>query len=258
MCKTHIMLNALDHLFAALARLLLARGVGFPDLAERMKRHYVNAAKSAATGKPTDSRLSVMTGLQRRDIARLRSLPRPAARPNHLARIVALWQNVPGYHDDGTPRALPKNGPAPSFEALAREVRRDVHPRTLLDSLAEAGTVTIAPDTQMIHLTRLSYQPSTGSDDQIAYLASNLGDHISAATENVAGITPPHFERAVHYSGLTEQQVDQLAADYHDAQMAIMKEISRKASRMKADNKGTGTIRFRAGGYFFRTNEDAQ
>ena len=38
-------------------------------------------------------------------------------------------------HARRAPRALPRVGPAPSFESLAQEVTRDVHPRALLEEL---------------------------------------------------------------------------------------------------------------------------
>jgi hypothetical protein len=239
-----------DALFAPIARLLVARGLPFPDLVERMKLHYVQAALAQAGDRTTDSRVSVLTGLQRRDIVRLRGEDVKDRRPNHLARLVALWQTGPGQ---GAP--LPRSGPEPSFEALAQTVRRDVHPRTMLDTLVAAGTVALSEDGQEVRLVQSSYQPLAGSDDQLAYLARNLGDHAQAAAENVQGATPPHFERAVHYSGLTEAQVQQLSEEFAKGEMALFQNLSQTAARMKAKNAEPGRQRFRAGGYFYRTEE---
>lgn len=256
MCILHIMLDLLDRLLAPLARLMVARGIPFPELAERLKVHYVDAAKGLSEGKPTDSRLSVLTGLQRRDIARLRALPAPAERTNHLARVIALWQTEAEFMG----RDLPKNGPSPSFEALAWLVRKDIHPRTMLDALEAAGAVAVNPDTQIVQLLQDSYQPLAGSDDQVAYLTANLGDHLDAATDNVLGADPPHFERAVHYGGLTADQVAELRATHRDEQMALLKRLSAQAAAMKKDTAsapaGDRAHRFRAGGYFYATKDD--
>lgn len=244
------MLNLLDALLAPTARILVARGVMFPEFAERMKSHYIAAARRQAKSentKITDSRLSVMTGLQRRDIARLKETKPREKRIHHLSRLVALWQTEDGYD-----RHINKAGPAPSFEALAQEVHRDVHPRTMLDTLEAAGTVQVTGDT--VTLIETSYQPLAGTDDQIAYLARNVGDHAAAATENVLGHDPRHFERAVHYTRLTPDQVAELEADFRKGQMEIMEKLSKKASDMKRAD--TGTIRFRAGSYFYTTGID--
>ncbi|MGL4238078.1 DUF6502 family protein [Tabrizicola sp.] len=244
-----------DALFAPIARLLVARGLPFPDLVERMKLHYVQAALTQAGDRATDSRVSVMTGLQRRDVVRLRGEDVKDRRPNHLARLVALWQTGAGWSRDGAALPLVRSGPGQSFEALAQAVRRDVHPRTMLDTLLAAGTVALSADGQQVLLTQTSYQPLAGSDDQLAYLSRNLGDHAQAAADNVQGRTPPHFERSVHYSGLTETQINVLSKRFAEAEMALFQELSQTAARMKEENTEAGTQRFRAGGYFYRTGE---
>lgn len=255
MCILHIMLNLLDPLLSAFARLTVARGILFPDLMERLKHHYIDAATDMTAGKVTDSRLSVLTGLQRRDIVRLRNIPHPVQAPNHLARLVALWQTEPAYNTSGTPNPLAKNGPAPSFEALARIVRRDVHPRTMLDTLLATGTIRINDSDQSVQLVQTSYQPLAGTEDQLAYLAKNAGDHLNAATDNVLGHTPPHFERAVHYTQLTASQIDELKADFDAGQMALLELLSKKAAKMKKLPSEGAHDRFRAGGYFYQTSE---
>jgi hypothetical protein len=243
-----------DALFAPIARLLVARGLPFPDLVERMKLHYVQAALQQSGDRATDSRVSVLTGLQRRDVVRLRDSDVKDRRPNHLARLVALWQTAAEWSDAGQPRTLPRSGPA-SFETLAQTVRRDVHPRTMLDTLLAVGTVTLSDNGQEVRLIQPSYQPLAGSDDQLAYLSRNLGDHAQAAAENVQGAQPAHFERAVHYSGLTEAQVQQLSEQFVAGEMALFQSLSQTAAKMKADNAAPGPLRFRAGGYFYRTGD---
>jgi hypothetical protein len=249
MCNLHMM-QLFDALFAPIARLLVARGVLFADLAERMKAHYVQAALAQAGDRATDSRVSVMTGLQRRDVARLRDADVRDRRPSHLTRLVARWQTDAAWAG----RALPRTGPG-SFDALAASVRRDVHPRTMLDTLLAAGTVALADDGQTVRLVQGSFQPLAGSDDQLAYLSRNLGDHAQAAFENVQGRTEPHFERAVHYTGLTPAQADELALRFAEGEMALLQDLSRRAAAMKAETGGTGPVRFRGGGYFYRTEE---
>ena len=70
------------------------------------------------------------------------------------------------------------------------------------------------------------------------------------------GQTPPEFERAVHYSDLTEADVAALAEFHHSGQMALFEEISRRAAEMKRQNP-RGNHRFRAGAYFHQSGEDA-
>ena len=255
------MMDVLGNLLSNLARLLVARGILFPAFAEEMKAHYVRAASDASEGKVTDSRLSVATGLQRRDVARLRDFQAKPPRPNHLTRLVARWRTDPVYSKDGTPNPLPRTAPSPSFEDLAREIRRDVHPRTMLDTLLATGTIELVDDDQTVRLLAASYQPLAGSEEQLDYLSANVGDHLATATSNVIGAVPQRFERSVHYTRLTEAQIKELEATYAAGQMALLERLSQMAAGMKAGNgndedgwQPDADTRFRAGGFFFAEN----
>jgi hypothetical protein len=263
MCKLHIyqtagpvkanvqtahMIRAIDALLAPIARLFVARGVGFAEATRHLKRHYVQAALALAGRDATDSRISVMTGLQRRDVVALRAAQvQDAPTINHTARLVARWL----AQHKGAP--LPRKGYA-SFDALALSIRRDVHPKTLLDQLVEAGTVTLDAD-GTVHLAVQAHQPRTGGEEQLAYLANNAGDFLNAAVANTLLATPPHFERAVHYNQLSPSAVAQLDAAFRAGQMALLHDINARAAALQGTDPGTA--RFRAGGYFY-TQDDRE
>ena len=250
MCNLHIMSDEIDALLAPLARLAVELEIRFPDLAERLKGHLVDAATELAEGKPTDSRVSLMTGLQRRDVARLKAFEAKPPKPTPLTRLVSLWRTDPRYLKDGVARRLPRLGDAPSFESLAREVLQDVHPRTLLDSLLASGTVRLEGDS--VELVADAYLPKGGGPDQLAYLAANVGDHLRAATENVFD-DKAHFERALHVAGLTEEQIGTLLQRFEDGQMALLERLQKNALQMKNDAGDQGDCRIRIGAYAYAT-----
>lgn len=236
------MLSVLNHLLAPIARLCVAKGVLFGDVAELLKHQFLKAAETQIAGKVTDSRVSVMTGLQRRDILRLRELPAPQPiTVNHLSRLVARWAVQGG-------QPLPRK----SFDDLAQEIRRDVHPATMLAQLVDAGTVGVADDGQVI-LQSASYQPLAGSGPQLNYLADNAGDFLAAATANVMAEPAPFFERAVHYNQLSPESVATLEAEYRAAQMQVLQAINARAAALQTQDPGT--MRFRAGGYFYKETD---
>lgn len=235
----------LEKLLGPIARLCVAKGILFPAAAERLKARFVAEAADRIAGKVTDSRLSVMTGLQRRDIARLRSAEdTPTPQMNHAARLVATWAA-----EGGAPLART------DFDALALQVRRDVHPATQLAQLVDAGTVEIG-DEGFVTLLSRSYQPLPGSEEQLDYLARNGGDFLRAATGNVLQDAGPFFERAVHYNGLSKAAVAELEDQFRIAQMIVLEEINAKAKALQSTDPGG--MRFRAGGYFYqRKDRDA-
>ncbi len=101
---------------------------------------------------------------------------------------------------------------------------------------------------------------AAGSEDQLAYLTQNLGGHFDAAAENVLGHTPPHFERAVHYTELSADHVAALKTAYDAAQMALLEDLSAQAAEMKKAAKELPKerrgFRFGAGGYLYSKQDD--
>jgi len=156
---------------------------------------------------------------------------------NHLSRLVAVWVGQGGTQ-------LSRK----AFDDLALSIRRDVHPRTQLEQLQHAGTISV--DENFITLVETSYQPLPGSDDQLRYLAQNGGDFLNAATSNVLNAPAPFFERAAHFNQLSDEAISMLEQLFQDKQMALLEEISAKAAELQESDPGAE--RFRAGTYFYR------
>lgn len=258
MCEIHLpgwvrcafltsMINVLEQLLVPLARLLVSRGIQFREAAETFKRAYLAAAKSA--GATTDSRVSILTGLQRRDVARLRSGGRgPKVRRTGLGQILRGWHDDPAYCGaDGAPLPVPRLGPAPSFEALVRTLRKDVHPRSVLDVLVAKDAVIWdeAADTIVPKASRMELGSSMS---QMETLGGNLGDHAAAAVENVLG-KGRFFDRALEYEGLTDDDVQALSARFDREMMALLQDLNTDAAERRARAGDTGQHRVRFGGY---------
>ncbi|PYE85777.1 DUF6502 family protein [Pseudoroseicyclus aestuarii] len=236
----------LDPILSPLARLAVRKGWLFPAVERRLRQAYIAAATSGGEGAMTDSRISVMTGLQRRDIARLRREEAPEQPPRQpLAEIISRWWDDPAYD----PAGLPIQGEAGSFTALARSVRQDVHPRTFLDLLIESGAVT--EEAGRASLTTRSYQPLPGSEEQLGYLADNVGDHLSAAVSNVLG-EAGNYDMAVHYDGLSPEAIATLEERYRAGMTRLVEELDSMVRALP--QSAEGQQRFRAGGYFFKTS----
>lgn len=245
------MTRFLDSILAPFTRLLVRRGLLIGVVTERLKLHYVRAARSLAGPRATESRISVMTGLQRREIARLSALPGnglSGKKVNHLSRLVQIWQTDPRFAG----RDLDRAGPGDTFETLALSIRRDVHPRTMIDQLTEAGTISLT-EKDRLRLEQPSYQPFAGSEDQLDYFADNAGDYMAAATANILTADAPFFERAAHFNGLSPEAVAKVEAAFRTGEMALLQRIATEAATLQKESPGTH--RFRAGGYFYTMDE---
>lgn len=207
------LLLAVGAVLAPLAQLCVSRGLPIQAVEEQIRQTFVLAARQAheATGMaPNASRLSAATGLTRREVTRLleEEAQKPTLRPSPASQVFTRWLTDGSLRDAQLrPLVLPRQGEAPSFEALAHSVTRDVHPRTLLDELCRLNLVRLDTETDTVHLQSESFVPRGDWSRMLGFLGQNVGDHLRAATANVLGDGQQHFEQAIHADELSEQSI---------------------------------------------------
>jgi hypothetical protein len=243
------LLKPLARLLRPLVRLLIRSGVTFPVLADLLRGLYVDVAAHDLLADPkaqTDSRISLLTGVHRKEIRRLRTEPLAAdgipAVVTLGSQIIARWLGAPPYADaEGRPLPLPRTartaGEA-SFEGLVESVTKDVRARSVLDDWIGQEIVSLDPDGR-VQLSRSAFIPRPGGEEQLFYFARNLHDHIAAAAANVATAGPaPFFDRSMHYDRLRPETVAQLEATARDAAQQLLTDVNRIALAMaEADDK---------------------
>ena len=204
--------QAVRHLMEPLAALAIARGVPFVTLEDLLKTAFVDAARTAHPNLPAHrmvSRISTATGINRREVSRITQTRNdaPTVRHSPATRVFTKWLADPSLKTRGAEvMALPRQGPAPSFEALAHSVSRDVHPRSLLAELCRLGLAQV--DGDRVHVVRDSFVPKDDSGRMLGFLGNNAGDHLRAAVANVLSDTPAHLEQAVFADELSQASVD--------------------------------------------------
>ena len=88
-----------------LARLMIARGITLPAAVEMLKEAYVDVASRdfrIGDAPTTDSRVSLLTGVHRKDVKRLREGTRragaaPSGSLNVLSEVVTRWASDRRY-----------------------------------------------------------------------------------------------------------------------------------------------------------------
>lgn len=148
--------SSLKQLVCDLATVLLPLGVTPRLLSDLSREAFVRAAAATArlrNGKINQSRVSAQTGLTRayvRQVLRGRSRHPTAARGRTPIELVTNgWKSDRALTSpSGKPKALPINGPGPSFFALAETYSPDVPYRALLCELERKG-IAIVKDGQV-------------------------------------------------------------------------------------------------------------
>lgn len=212
------LLAALGQVLKPFAKLSLAKGVPIQAIEELVRHAYVEAAKQACDGDNPDrltSRISTMTGLTRREVGRIQqtSTPELPATRSVATDLLTHWTTQKGYVDkQKKPVAIPRQGPAPSFEALAAKVTKDVHPRSLLAEMIRLNLVTHSKTTDTVALLEDIFVPNDDWPQMVGFLGTNVGDHLEAAVTNVLSDGHQHFEQALLADELSAESITQAKA----------------------------------------------
>jgi hypothetical protein len=262
-----MLISALRHVLRPLVRLLLANGIGYSTMVEILKSVFVRVAEEdfRIAGKAqTDSRISLLSGVHRKDVKRLRNAPadapRPSANTSLSAQLFALWTGAPEYLDEaGQPKPLPRlagrNG-AQSFETLVESVSKDIRPRAVLDEWLRIGAAELDLEDR-VHLKVDAFIPKKGFEEKAFYFGHNIHDHMAAVTHNLTAGRAPTLERCAYYGELSEESVAELANLAQKAGMQALQSVNRRAMELKAADAAAegGKHRMTFGVYFYSAEE---
>jgi hypothetical protein len=241
---------AVSRMLRPLVRLLLSSGITFPAFCDLVKSAYVKVAEEEfkLADKPqTDSRVSLLTGIHRREVNRLRTEPETELDLSQTASMSALlltiWSGNPEFLDEqGMPvplYRLANKGDGKSFESLVQSVSKDFRARVVLDEWLRQGIVTL-DDEDKVHLAADAFALPQGIEEKHFYFGQNINDHLAATVHNLAGIEPPFLERCVYYDKLSAESVKELADSTRVIGMRALHAVNKRAAELqKRDQEKT-------------------
>lgn len=262
---------AVRRLLRPLVKLLLNYSVQYPAFTNLLKQTYVEMATAMPVdGKiQTDSRVSLLTGIHRLDVKRLRNEivsgnEGPPMSVSIGAQIVARWTAHAEYLDNkGRPlplHRLASAGGMMSFESLVRSVSKDIRPRVVLDEWLRLGIAQIDNLDRVILLTD-AFIPSHGLDEKLFYLGKNVHDHLDACAHNLTQPdVPPLLERSVYYDHLSKDSTLILSTYARQLSSQVMQAFSQKAMELQERDHQNADARHRVtyGLYFYQANEQEE
>jgi hypothetical protein len=263
------LVKAVIMLCSPLIRLLIEKGITFPQFRELMKELYVQVADekfSLDDKKPSDSRIFVLTGVHRKDIKRIRQKTvqegeQVVSSASLSGEIVARWSSMPEFIDDkGKPRQLLRTGSKdePGFEQLVSSVNKDVRPKVILEEWLRLNIVRIKDD--HVILNRSAFVTNKEFKEMAYYLGHNVHDHIASCVNNITIEQDPMLERSVYYASLTEDSVNKLNAMADKKGNDLLQQLNKQAIKFyDADkDKNDAVYRIRLGVYWYQEQLDGQ
>jgi hypothetical protein len=257
--------QALLRMLVPLAKLLLELGIGIGEFLSVAKLAYVRAARSEArdaTGamlRPNATRIAVVTGLTRKDVASILAAgddePTVSHRGRHRAeRVLSGWWNDPEFQDEfGRPAVLREQGPGKTFAALCERYSGDPRFSAILEELIRVQAVKQSPVGRIAALSR-SYATVRWDPEGVLELGEELGEHCQTLLHNLKNPTRPRIARRIFNARLDpryapmlirdlEQQITTFAESVDDAVNATQYTVAGDA-----DNR---TVKLGMGLYLF-------
>jgi hypothetical protein len=199
--------GALLRMLGPLVRLLLAAGVGVGDFMAVVKVAYARAARDEGRERrgevrPNLSRIAVVTGLRRAEVAAILSADaderRTSDRGRHRAeRVLSGWWNDPDFRTTtGEPAILPISGSRRSFNELVKRYSNEPRARPILDELLRVGAIKRLPDGTLKAISR-SYATVRWDPAGITSLGEQLADVCATLLHNLEHPGEPRVVRRV-------------------------------------------------------------
>ncbi len=184
--------SAVCRLLRPLVRLLLRNGMAYADFTALVRKTYVEVAADdfeLPGRKQSVSRVSVLTGINRKEVKRILSEPSDITPPenNRAARVISGWMRDDEFTDaSGQPRSLSwgDNSSEATFEALVKKFSGDMTARSVLDELRRVGAVSFKDN--IVSLTATGYVPSTSNEELLRLSGIGIADLLDTIDHNLS------------------------------------------------------------------------
>ena len=260
---------AILRLLRPLVRVLLRNGVTYGAFADLAKWVFVDVAGkefSLPGRKQSVSRISVITGLTRKEVSRVQQIETPddsavSHQYNRAARVISGWTHDERFSNgEEAPMVLSFEGGNPSFSELVKHYSGDMPARAVLDELLRIGAVEQDNDGRLRLIMR-AYVPLGDEAGKLNILGTDVYHLIATIDHNLqnSGVEP-RFQRKVAYDNLPEEAIPALRELSAGKSQALLEELNRWLREHDRDTNpgagGTGRKRAGVGIYYFE--EDVQ
>ena len=257
-----------------IVQILLRYEISHSEFSELTKRAYVNVAFkyfSIPNRIKTNSRVSVITGLSRKEIVRINNIdldepPQTKGPLNRANRVIGGWLADEDFTDENKqPRQLLLREGKSSFEALVERYSGGTTYRAILDELERVGAVTVV-NNNSVALTHSGYIPSDNIVAMTDVVSTHAADLLSTIVHNLNAPTEARFQRQVTYSKVSKavaEEFEQLSRKKCESLILELNAwLSSHSDSGKTNNTDSDTdeetTRVGVGIYYFKNKRDEE
>jgi len=247
--------KAVTRVLSPLVRLLLRHGVSHAEFSNWAKQTYVDVAEAdfgIENKAPTVSRIAIVTGINRKEVKRIRELPSDVdtgvAKHNRAVRVVTGWLQDQAFQTSrGKPKTLIYGDADDSFNQLVKRHGGDVPARALLDELERVGTV--RNDNGKVTLLHQGYVPHESESALLDIFATSATDLLTTLDYNLATDDQRRLQMSVAYDNVTKEGLEAFRQLSATEAMKLLRELDSSLANhdREANPDAQGTGRYRTG-----------
>jgi Family of unknown function (DUF6502) len=253
---------ALRRVVDPLVDLMFDTGITVQEFSRLVRDRAVRSAAARVareSGRNSNSRVAIITGLARAEVARILEANEPSFTSRggqHPARrVLAAWHDNQRFlAANGDPAVLPIFGRRKSFEQLVAAHIGGIPVRAMLDQLTQIGAVEILPGQRVKVKSRVPiFKGMTCS--AIANIGERAGDLLGTLKHNLRTASTPLFEGTAFVGDvdvgvvpLVRRQIAEQGSAFIDGATSL---FSRSRSKLRRSRKETSQCRVGVTIYYF-------
>jgi len=244
--KEHV-IQSCHYLLLPVIRFLLKHGITWSEFGEISKEAYVQVARDdyGIQGRPTNnSRVAMMTGLSRREVARVRDHLLEGEQDfekqqgNQISRILTGW-HVDGEFtgEDGQPKDLPATGNTGSLSSLLKSYAGDLPHGAIRKEMEQRGLIEELNSGEFRVLKR-DYVYSELDPGIVRRMGVALHDHAATLEHNLNEDrdSAPRFEAIADNAKLSPRAFRTFQKLVESQGLAFLEEMDSWLSKHEIDN----------------------
>ena len=248
------LITAYRRLMRPLIRILIRNGVAYGEFAEIAKEVYIDVAASdfkVPHRKMSQARISILTGLTRKDVARIiGDKNKKEDTPSEVHRVTRV---LTGWHTDtdytgpyGLPLELQFENPEnqPDFTKLVQRYSGDMAARAMLDELLRIGAVQETERSWFKVLTR-TYLSKVDAPEGFELLGTGVTNFVSTIDNNILeqSLENRNFERHVFAdNGIKKENLPRFRSYIKERAQLLLEEVDNWLSQLDAPEPGDKNI----------------
>ncbi|MBF0197131.1 MAG: hypothetical protein HQL32_05455 [Planctomycetes bacterium] len=255
----------LGRLLRPIVKVMLRNGIPLEAFNRILKKVYVEEAKNELQipgKKLSHSRISVVTGVPRKDIKKI--LESPLSSKDHFihqfnraSRVITGWIHDGQFLHEGKPADLEMEGEK-GFEELVKQYSGGVPPKAILDELLRIGSVRKIEDGK-VRLVSYGYVDNEDQLQAFMKMSQQAGDLLNTMIHNVDNPKEEsRLQLASHCDNLPMEILGRLENLVSERGQVLLQELVAFLNKYDRDQNDAvfGTGRFRAGIGIYYFQED--